>query len=80
MYSHDFHHSALLMIACVLLLQIHDAFSVTLLLVCKHCHCVYLSIYLSIYLYIYIYISIYIYICIYTYVHINECGGRVYLA
>ena len=74
MYSHDFHHSALLMIACVLLLQIHDAFSVTLLLVCKHCHCVYLSIYLSIYIYIYIYI------CIYTYVHINECGGRVYLA
>ena len=49
MYSHDFHHSALLMIACVLLLQIHDAFSVTLLLVCKHCHCVYLSIYIYIY-------------------------------
>ena len=63
MYSHDFHHSALLIIVCVLLLQTHDAFSVTLLLVCKHCHCVYLSIYLSIYLYIYIYI--YIYICIY---------------
>ena len=61
MYSHDFHYSALLMIACVLLLQIHDAFSVTLLLVCKHCHCVYLSIY------------------IYINVHINECGGRVYL-
>ena len=67
MYSHDFYHSALLMIACVLLLQIHDAFSVTLLLVCKRCHCVYLSIDLSIYLsiYLYIYIYIYIYICIY---------------
>ena len=52
MYSHDFHHSALLMIACVLLLQIHDAFSVTLLLVCKHCHCVYLSIYIYIYVHI----------------------------
>ena len=71
MYSHDFHHSALLMIACVLLLQIHDAFSVTLLLVCKHCHCVYLSIYLTIYLsiYLYIYLSIYIYIYVYVYVY-----------
>ena len=52
MYSHDFHHSVLLMITCVLLLQIHDAFSVTLLLVCKHCHCVYLSIYIYIYVHI----------------------------
>ena len=69
MYSHDFHHSALLMIACVLLLQIHDAFSVTLLLVCKQCHCVYLSIYLSIYLSVYLSIYIYIYIYIYVYIY-----------